>query len=252
MVDPVAVKVFGHRGGRTRYPENTIAAFAGAMQAGVHGIELDVQRCASKELVVIHDADLRRTTNGAGLVGDTTLSDLKKLDAGSWFGAEFSAERIPTLLEVLELVDGNVVINIELKNSPVDYPGIEDDLAELISHYKYPDRLIISSFDHRLLKRVSDKTDYEVAVLAGCLFNDIGGYAAEMNANWWHPDFDVLLVDAVEEAHAAQISVNTWTVNGTANWQKALAMGVDGIITDDPDGLIALLDQRALSNEAVC
>jgi glycerophosphoryl diester phosphodiesterase len=183
MVDPVAVKVYGHRGGRTRYPENTLAAFAGAMQAGAHGIELDVQRCATKELVVIHDADLQRTTNGTGLVGETTLSDLKKLDAGSWFKPEFNTERIPTLLEVLELVNGNVVINIELKNSPVDYPGIEDDLAEVISHYKYPDQLIISSFDHRLLKRVSEKTDYEVAILAGCLFIDIGGYSAELNAH---------------------------------------------------------------------
>jgi glycerophosphoryl diester phosphodiesterase len=252
MIDPVAVKVFGHRGGRTRYPENTMAAFAGAMHAGVFGIELDVQRCASGELVVIHDSDLHRTTNGVGRVVDSTLSELKKLDAGSWFNADFGTERIPTLLEVMELVDGNVVINIELKNSPVDYPGIEDNLSEIIRHYKYPDRLIISSFDHRLLKRVSEKTDYEVAVLAGCIFSDIGGYAAELNANWWHPPFDLLLVDAVEEAHEAQISVNTWTVNGTANWQKAIAMGVDAITTDDPDGLIALLDHRALSSEPVC
>jgi glycerophosphoryl diester phosphodiesterase len=252
MVDPVAVKVFGHRGCRTRYPENTMAAFAGAMHAGVYGIELDVQRCASKELVVIHDADLQRTTNGTGLVGETTLSDLKKLDAGSWFNADFSAEKIPTLLEVLDLVNGNIVINIELKNSPVDYPGIEDDLAEVISHYKYPDQLIISSFDHRLLKRVSEKTDYEIGILAECLFNDIEGYAAEFNANWWHPGFKVLLVDAVEEAHAAQLSVVTWTVEGPTEWKRALAMGVDGIITDDPHGLIELLDQRALSNEPVC
>jgi glycerophosphoryl diester phosphodiesterase len=252
MIDPVAVKVFGHRGGRTRYPENTLSAFAGAMQAGVHGIELDVQRCASGELVVIHDADLQRTTNGAGRVVDTSLSDLKKLDAGSWFGAEFRAEKIPTLLEVLDLVAGNILINIELKNSPVDYPGIEDDLAENLSHYRYPDQIIISSFDHRLLQRVSEKTDYEVAVLASCLFKDIVGYATDLSASWWHPAFDLLLGDAVEEAHSGNIFVNTWTVNGAAKWQAAIALGVDAITTDDPDGLIAMLDQKALANESVC
>ena len=252
MVNPAAVKVFGHRGGRTLFPENTLASFAGALKAGVHGIELDVQRCLSGELVVIHDHDLQRTTNGAGLVVDTSLSDLKKLSAGAWFKPEFASERIPTLLEVLDLVGGSVIVNIELKNSPVDYPGIEDDLLEVLSHYKFPDQLIISSFDHQLLKRVSESSDLEVAVLADCIFFDLGGYTAALNANWWNPDFGTLRADAVEDAHEVELKVNTWTVNGPANWKAALEMGVDGIITDDPDGLISFLDQLALVSDSVC
>lgn len=252
MVNPTAVKVFGHRGGRTLYPENTLAAFAGALKAGAHGIELDVQRCASGELVVIHDATLQRTTNGAGRVIDATLPELKRLDAGSWFKEEFFAEQIPTLLEVLDLVNGNAVVNIELKNTPVDYPGIEDDLMETLSHYKYQDQLIISSFDHQLLKRVSDLGDFTIGVLAGCIFYDINGYAAALDADWWHPPFDLLRVDAVDDAHSVELKVNTWTVNGPENWRAALQMGVDAITTDDPDGLIAFLDQMALVSDSVC
>ncbi|HEY9682573.1 MAG TPA: glycerophosphodiester phosphodiesterase family protein [Oculatellaceae cyanobacterium] len=252
MISPAKVKVFAHRGGRAHYPENTLVAFAGAMKAGVHGIELDVQRCASGELVVFHDVTLARTTNGQGRLADTTLDDLKKLSAGAWYRPEFESERVPTLLEVLDLVDGTVVVNIEVKNCPVDYPGIEDDLLQTIGHYKYPDQLIISSFDHQLLKAVSEKSDLEVAILSAGVLHDISGYSAALNANFWHPEFELLRPDAVEEAHLIELKVNTWTVNGPDDWKQALEANVDGIITDDPDGLIEFLDQLTLVSESIC
>jgi glycerophosphoryl diester phosphodiesterase len=245
-------KVFGHRGGRAKTPENTLAAFSAALKSGAHGIELDVQRCASGELVVIHDCELKRTTDGAGQVGKLSLSELKKLSAGKWFGKDFEQERIPTLLEVLDLVDGSAFVNIELKNSPVSYPGIEDDLLRVLEHCKFPDQLIISSFDHRLLKNVSDASDLQVAILAACTFFDIGSYASTLDAQFWHPSFDLLTVEAVEEAHEVGLQVNTWTLNEEDEWRAAIEMEVDGIITDDPEGLVSLLDQLALQNEAIC
>jgi len=112
--------------------------------------------------------------------------------------------------------------------------------------------LIISSFDHRLLKNVAECSDLQIAFLAACTFLDIGNYALALDAQIWHPAFDLLTVDAVEEAHDAKLQVNTWTVNDPKDWSAAIEMGVDGLITDDPEALVAFLDQWALQNEAVC
>ncbi len=109
-----------------------MAAFRKSLEAGVFGIELDVQRCASGELVVFHDDTLDRTTNGAGLLTDCTIEELRRLSAGDWYDPEFRDEKVPTLQEVLALVDGQAVINVEVKNTPVDYPGIDDDLVALL------------------------------------------------------------------------------------------------------------------------
>ncbi len=143
------------RNGRRKTPW---PRFASARKNGVYGIELDIQRCKTGELVVIHDEDLKRTTNGAGLIKDTSLADLNKLDAGSWFGEQFKNERVPLLPDVLKLLDGKVVLNIEIKNTPIAYPGIEDDLLKVLADYKYPDTIIISSFDHEVLKRLHAKS----------------------------------------------------------------------------------------------
>ena len=252
MTSAANVKVYAHRGGLKHNPENTLAAFAGAMKAGAHGVELDVQRCASGELVVFHDATLERTTNGKGRVADATLADLKKLSAGAWFGPQFESERIPTLLEVFDLIDGTVVINIEVRNCPVEYPGIEDDLLQVVGHYRYPEQLIVSSFDHQLLKSLSEKSDLQIGILSNVVFYDLNGYSAALNADFWHPDFELLRPDAVEEAHEIELKVNTWTVNGRNDWKTALDANVDGIITDDPQGLTEFLDQMALTSESVC
>src|SRR6185437_179332 len=121
-------QVIAHRGGREWAPENTMAAFRRSLDAGVHGIELDVQRCATGELVVFHDEDLSRTTNGIGLIKDCSLAELQRLDAGSWYEKQFAGERMPLLLDVLALINGKCVLNIELKNAPIAYPDIEEDL----------------------------------------------------------------------------------------------------------------------------
>src|SRR5271170_2281555 len=151
-------EVFAHRGGRKWAPENTLAAFKKSLDVNVDGVELDIHRCKSGELVVIHDENVARTTNGTGLVKDLTWTELRKLDAGSWFGAEFKGEHLPLLSDVLNLVDGKATVNIEIKNIPIAYPGIEDDLLKLLSTYKYPDKIVISSFDHAVLQRIHEKT----------------------------------------------------------------------------------------------
>lgn len=239
-------KVFAHRGGREWAPENTMAAFRKSLEAGVYGIELDVQRCASGELVVFHDHDLSRTTNGAGLIKDCTFDELKRLSAGSWFDAEFRSEKVPSLDEVLSLVDGQVVINVELKNTPVDYPGIEDDVIAVLSEYEQIDKIIFSCFDNRLTKKMAaKKPEWNYAILMDGIPDDVCGMATSVHARFWHPNHESLLEDAVSEAKNGGLSVYPWTVNGEKDWVRMLKLGVDGIMTDDPSGLINLLQTVA-------
>jgi glycerophosphoryl diester phosphodiesterase len=244
-------KVFAHRGGRKWAPENTLIAFEKSLELGCDGIELDVQRCASGELVVIHDEDLSRTTNGIGLIKDATLPELKRLSAGAWYDKEFSTERIPTLEEVLTLVSGKLIVNIEIKNAPVSYDGIEHDLIALLEGYAHKDRLIISSFDHQFMLRLHKlQTGLKLAVLADGILIDLKEYAEKLGAKCWHPCWGSLTEAAIEDAHAANLEVNAWTINEQRDWVNAAKFNLDAIITDDPVGLKALID-RALQVDVI-
>lgn len=235
--------VFAHRGGRKWAPENTLSAFGKTIELGADGIELDIQRCASGELVVFHDSNLSRTTNGAGRIVDCTLSELKRLSAGIWFGLEFADERIPTLEQVLSQVDGQLILNIEIKNLPERYPGIEDDLAEHLGRYQHPEKVVISSFDHRVIASMSKKyPDYTYAVLMSAIPDDIAAYAASLNAQYWNPEHEFLEPESVQQAKSAGMKILPWTANSDRQWSRLLFLGVDGIITDDPEGLVAFLD----------
>jgi glycerophosphoryl diester phosphodiesterase len=244
-------KVFAHRGGRAWAPENTMASFKRAIEAGCDGIELDVHRCASGELVVIHDPFLSRTTNGAGLVGDASLSELKRLTAGAWFDKEFAGEKIPTLEEVLQFVAGRVTLNLEIKNVPYEYANIEDDLLLLLSQYSHPETLIVTSFDHVFLQRFSAlDSGLDVGLLAACVFIDLPEYAQRLGAKFWHPKFTDMSDASMQVAHEAGLKVNAWVVNEPQDWSLLMKWGVDGIITDDPQSLLDRLQSVEQSASA--
>jgi glycerophosphoryl diester phosphodiesterase len=231
-------RVIAHRGGRKWGPENTLAVFRKCVDADFYGIELDVHRAKTGELVVLHFDDLTKTTNGKGLVKDKTLRQLKRLSAGAWFAPEFAGEKVPTLKEVLDVIDGRLMVNVEVKNAPDAYAGIEDDLIELLDAYGYSDKIIVSSFDHAFLKRFQEKTDaYKTGLLINGLLLDLPAYAAEVGTTAWHPQFVNLRADQVKLAQQAGIEVNVWTLNEVSEWNSAVRMGVDGIVTDDPEGL---------------
>lgn len=234
----VSPRVIAHRGGSKWAPENTLAAFRKCLAAGVYGLELDIQRCKTGELVVIHDEELSRTTSGAGLVKDKTLEELKKLDAGSWFSPQYKGEPIPLLQDVLKLIDGKMVINIEIKNTPIAYPGIEDELIKVLADYKHPETIIISSFDHEVLKRMSGKSSkYKLAMLGDSIILNVGDYAASVGATLWHPYYGSVRKDVVDNAHKYSLALNVWTVDKREDWKSMVELGVDGIVTDDPVGL---------------
>jgi glycerophosphoryl diester phosphodiesterase len=240
--DSEHIKIIAHRGGRRWAPENSMSAFKKSIAAHVDGIEFDIHKCKSGELVICHDEDVARTADGAGLIKDLTLAELRKFDFGPKYGHGFKDEHIATLEELLKVVDGKLVMNIEIKNSPIRYPGIEEDLLKLLESYKYPDKIVISSFDHDCLARISKRTSkYRLATLMDCLVYDLPGYSKKVGAKNWHPEFEGIRPDSVKAAHEAGLTVNPWTVNGEKAWQSAKDMHVDGIITDDPEGLAKFL-----------
>ena len=149
--------VVAHRGYRAKYPENTIAAFEAAIAAEADMIELDICLTSDRIPVVIHDKTLDRTTNSKGLVSAHTLAELKELDAGSWFGAEFKGEAIPTLEELMMKIKGRITVNIEIKPESFEAPAppdaIEVQVCEIVEKLEMADSVLISSFEHFFFAR---------------------------------------------------------------------------------------------------
>ena len=229
-----------HRGYRARYPENTLVAFQAALDAGVQMIELDVTLSRDRKLVVIHDATLERTTNGEGAVKEHTLAQLKQLDAGGWFHPRFAGEHLPELSEVLDLADGQVLINIEIKphayepHHPPD--AVERQTVELVCRRNIAERVLISSFDLNLLKYIAT---LEHAPALGLISrNPADRHTLEnceqLNAVSWHPNHQILTPDQVKTMHAHAIRVFPYNADTSAEIARVLEMDVDGVISSDP------------------
>ena len=142
-----------HRGAATVAPEHTIPAYESAAAAGADALWLDVQESADEQLVVVHDLRLERTTNGRGLVTEHTVRELKRLDAGRWFGWRFRGQRIQTLSEVLERFRDRIGFVVALRAGSDVYPGIEERALGLLHLYEATDRTLVVSFDHHALLR---------------------------------------------------------------------------------------------------
>jgi glycerophosphoryl diester phosphodiesterase len=234
--------ILGHRGAAKERPENTLAAFRRAIEVGADGVEFDVQRTQDGELVVIHDERLDRTTNSTGWVKDHTLAALRKLDAGRWFGPAYRGERIPLLREVLDLVGPAArVINVELKNSRVPYPGMEAQVVEALRHSGVFDRTVVSSFNHESLRRVKalDPT-IRTGVLYVIPWRSPIAKAVRLGADAIHPSRLAVSRPLVRRAHQAGLRVCAWTVNRPEDFRRTAACGVDAIITDHPLAMRAL------------
>ncbi|GAB3454446.1 hydrolase [Streptomonospora sediminis] len=240
-----------HRGASAYAPENTLAAIDAADRLDATTVELDVQRTKDGELVIIHDTDLQRTTDaeevfpgrGSYAVADFTLAELQRLDAGSWFGAEFAGEGLPTLEQALQrLRRHRLNLLLEVK-SPALYPGIEAEISAELREHRYwlrpgparawP-RLVIQSFDWASMRRSHDLLPRVPHGLLGKVpaaeLGDYARWADQVNPS--HTDLDA---DYVEQVHDAGMQVHTYTVNEPADMRAAIGKGVDGLISDHPD-----------------
>jgi len=235
-----------HRGFSGKYPENTKTAFlAAAKTGGCDGFEADVHLSKDNEPVIIHDEELDRTSNGKGAVGGHTFAELRKFDMGAWMGAEFAGEKIMHLDELLELVlQHDKVLNLEIKNYMVFYQGIEEKVIERIRMMGAADRVFLSSFNHISMKRCKQ---IDAGIPAGLLYGqpliDMDDTAARHGFDALHPRIGCLRYspDLAEKAHGQGLKINVWTVNTEEDMRFCLEKKVDGIITNYPDRLSALM-----------
>lgn len=238
----MTTKILAHRGFSAAAPENTIAAFKAAIEAGADGFELDVHMTRDGELVVIHDETVDRTTNGTGWVKDLTLRELKELDAGLWFSPQFVNERIPTLGEVLELVrDSKHIVNIELKNNLLAYPGMEEKVIKEVEKLGM-ETVSFSSFNHVSVYNLSQlHPSFKTGTLYDEPISDSWSYAKSLGASAIHPHHLLVTEEVVMRAHEYGIRVHPYTVDQEDEAKRLIGLGVDAIITNVPDRLKKLL-----------
>ncbi|MFC9623550.1 glycerophosphodiester phosphodiesterase [Streptomyces sp. NPDC056930] len=250
----VAPVVLAHRGASAYAPENTLAAVDKADALGFDWVENDVQFTKDGVLVVVHDTDLKRTTDveevfpdrAPWAVKDFTAAEIARLDAGSWFGPQFAGTRVPTLKQYLDRIERNhQKLLLEIK-SPEIYPGIEKETLRVLSRKGWLDRdhvknrLVIQSFGAGSVKKVhQQRPDVTTGFLGTPAVADLPSYAAftdQINPSYTSISADyVTAVHTLKGARGKKLRVNTWTVNDAATAAKVAGFGVDGIITNTPD-----------------
>lgn len=226
-----------HRGASGSAPEHTRPAFERALALGVDMIELDVQLSRDHELVVIHDLDLPRTTSGNGLVREHDFADLKRLDAGIWFGKDFVGLRLMSLAEVIDIVGTRARLNVEVKAPAPDWPALATTLMRLLSAHGLVDSTIISSFEPEALGAVRQQSpDAKLGLLwQRPDFAEAWQWSGALGATSIHPHWCLVSADVLCAARALRLQVVTWTVNDVSTMVELVCQGVDGIISDFPE-----------------
>jgi len=223
-----------HRGASKEAPENTLAAFRLALHLGAEAVECDARRTRDGHVVVIHDDMVDRTTDGRGAVESHTLSEIRGLDAGRWFGAEFAGERIPLLAEVLEAVRGKALVKLEIKNDPVPHVGIEQQIVDTVRGLGMEDEVFVMSFDHECVRAVHALAPRLTTgiLYAGRLVDaPHAAQAAGADALCVHRGY--LSPRDVDRAHTAGLGFFVWTVDDEETLRRCVACEVDGVTSND-------------------
>jgi glycerophosphoryl diester phosphodiesterase len=234
--------VIAHRGASGHAPENTLAAFQRAVELGATFIETDLHVTRDGRFVAIHDSTVERTTNGSGNVHDFTLDELRRVDAGLWFDRDFMNERVPTLEEILEFSQKHdVVFYLELKYAAVW--GMDHSLVATLQKARSAPRTIVISFDPATLTPLRR---LDPSVMLGLLVEEAKAdciqAAVDLGARQLCPKVSNVTPKLVAEAHRADLQVVAWTANTPENMRAMISAGVDGIMTDFPDRLRAVIE----------
>lgn len=249
------VLVVAHRGGAALAPENTLAAFENALKLGVDQVECDVHVSKDGELIVMHDPDVSRTTNGVGQIGELTLAEIKKLNAAAKFtGGTFAAQPPPTLGELLDLVKGKAGIQIEIKLAAGNarYPGIEKKVVDALAARGMTGQAIVISFDFPTLK---DIKAVEPNIKTGALVNAqwmtgrmiktpeeiVDEVVQATGADYFSPTAGSVSQALVQATHARGLKMGAWTVDAASDMRRLSGWGVDAITSNRPDELKSVL-----------
>lgn len=237
-------KIIAHRGFSGIAPENTLAAFQKAIDAGIEYFELDIHKTKDDSVVVIHDSSVNRTSSNGmkGKVEEMTYAELSQVRVGysGKFGDEFKAEKVPTLREALQLAKGKIKVCLEIKVT-----GAEEQVMQTLTDLKMKDEVIIFSFLYPALAKVRQLDEnIDILYLMGSADETTIDYAKvikaqAIGAGGGNP----LTKGYVDKVHANGLEIWRWTVDDEAAMKELISIGVDGIISNFPDRALKLIER---------
>ena len=241
-------QVTAHRGASKAAPENTMPAFEAAIESGADYIELDVQLTKDGELVVFHDDNIKRTTDGVGVLTEKTYAELQRYSAGSWFSDDgtYDDVRIPKLSEVLDLVGHDIMLNIEIK-SHGNVEATAEKVVELVEEYDLTTSCYVTSFSYQALKKVKElQPKIKTALIANIAPSTVYSQMKFIDA----VSMNYLFVNSsvVNYAHYSGKKVFVWTVDRSGEMKKMMALGVDNIITNRPEKCLEVVDSDSIGD----
>jgi glycerophosphoryl diester phosphodiesterase len=239
-------QILAHRGAKEVAPENTLPAFAKAIEFNAAGVELDAQLSRDGQLVVMHDFTVDKTTNAQGPVKEFTAAELAALDAGSHFSAEFAGVGVPTLAAVFDLIGDRCRVNVEIKSHDPNGGHEVEALVAMVQERGLYDQVIVSSFNPITLIKMRWA---DPKIQLGLLYYQQplppflrqAWFTPIMNPEALHPHYSLVDEALVTWAHDRGCAVNVWTVNDVDEAKRLADLGVDAIITDVPDLLLQAL-----------
>ncbi len=231
-----------HRGASGNYPENTLLAFQKALEIGVDEIELDLYLTKDDHLIIMHDSTVDRTTDGTGAISDLTLTEIKALDAGVGFGKQFRGEHVPTWEEALELVQGKVGLNVHLKEGGDPDGHYERKVAKALSDFHMVEDSILTCSDAsvRIFAEIDSRIECRI-FRANRTPEEYIRKSVEMGLRTMQPGRDITTRDFVQKAHEAGRIVHVFYADTPEDMRAYIEIGVDGILTNYPERLKAIL-----------
>ena len=250
LVDGIQIKdtvtVVAHRGAAGRAPENTLASIRAAIEDASDWVEIDVQETVDGEVVVIHDSDFMKLAGVDLKVWDGTLEQIRDIDIGSWFDPQFSAERVPTLAEVLEEAKGKARVVIELKYYGHDQQ-LEQRVVDIVEQLGMTDEVAIMSLKYEGVQKIRAlRPDWTIGLLSAKAIGDLSSLDVDFLAvamGMASPGF-------VRRSHEQGKQVFVWTVNDAVSLSRMMSLGVDGVISDEPALAREVIADRAGLNSA--
>jgi len=224
--------VMSHRGDSNEAPENTIPAVELAIEKMSDYVEIDVRETKDGQIVVIHDADVKRTTGVDGLVKKMTYGEIKELDAGSFFSREYAGTEIPTLEEVLEVCKSKINVNIEIKAHAIDSEEFIKKITDIVKKYNMEEQCIFQASSYSYLKQIKAQ---DINLRTGLIIAaGIGNYFDDKNVDFFSINSAYISDNNVNMAHKSGKGIYAWTVNSYSELVRMKKLGVDGVITDVP------------------
>ncbi|ANY73046.1 glycerophosphodiester phosphodiesterase [Paenibacillus ihbetae] len=247
LQEQAGIMVAAHRGYKAAYPENTLAAFREALELGVDMLEFDLRLSKDRQVVVIHDATVDRTTNGTGKVSDFTLEELKALDAGGWFGQAFKGHVIPTLEELCELLAEypEVLCNVEIKPSP-DAKEAADLTIAILGRHGYLERCVFTCFDAEVLAYIHDAYGMKTQGFPGEKMSNFIPGEDGTYAKMWAIGIEMSLLSPAIVARFQEQGLLVWSYcpDDEEGVQASLKCGVTGMTCNDPLPALALTRKK--------